>query len=75
MRREPASTRNANSRASTLPPKMSRYILDTSALHRLGLTLTVIVFLIEVVPLELQHRIVNDAPKHYFQLIVNLCVV
>jgi ABC-type bacteriocin/lantibiotic exporter with double-glycine peptidase domain len=38
--------------------------------------LTVAVFLIEVVPLELQRRIVNDAVKHRdFHLIVNLCTV
>jgi ABC-type bacteriocin/lantibiotic exporter with double-glycine peptidase domain len=56
---------------------MSRYILDTSAVHQLCLVaMTVIVFLIEVVPLELQRRIVNDAVKHRdFQLIVNLCAV
>jgi ABC-type bacteriocin/lantibiotic exporter with double-glycine peptidase domain len=60
-----------------LPHKMSRYILDTSALHQIGLlTLTVVVFLIEVVPLELQRRIVNDAVKHRdFRLIIVLCAV
>ena len=56
---------------------MSRYILQTSALHQLCLlTLTVIVFLIEVVPLELQRRIVNDAVTHRdFQKIIILCAV
>jgi ABC-type bacteriocin/lantibiotic exporter with double-glycine peptidase domain len=71
------SARKADSAAGMLPQKMSRYILDTSALHQLCLVaLTVVVFLIEVVPLELQRRIVNDAVKHRdFQLIVNLCAV
>jgi ABC-type bacteriocin/lantibiotic exporter with double-glycine peptidase domain len=40
------------------------------------LMLTVAVFLIEVVPLELQRRIVNDAVKHRdFRLIILLCAV
>ena len=60
-----------------LPHKMSRYVLDSSALHQVGLlVLTVVVFLIEVVPLELQRRIVNDAVKHRdFHLIILLCAV
>ena len=60
-----------------LPAKMLRYILQSSALHQIVLlALTVSVFLIEVVPLELQRRIVNDAVKHReFQLIITLCAV
>jgi ABC-type multidrug transport system fused ATPase/permease subunit len=56
---------------------MWRYIVDSSGVHQIGLlVLTVVVFLIEVVPLELQRRIVNDAVKHRpFRAIVTLCVV
>ena len=62
---------------SMLPPKMSRYILDMSALHQICLLApTVIVFLMEVVPLELQRRVINDAVKHRnFQMILGLCAV
>ncbi len=60
-----------------LPRKLLRYIIDCTGLHQIGiLTLTVTVFLIEVVPLELQRRIVNDAVKHRdFVLIITLCAV
>src|SRR5215470_6938015 len=60
-----------------LPAKLLRYIWESTALHQLCLlVLTVAVFLIEVVPLELQRRIVNDAVKHReFQLIITLCAV
>ena len=75
MDREQGSDRKAGAAAGMLPPEMSRYIRDTTALHQLCLVaLTVVVFLIEVVPLELQRRIVNDAVKHRdFQMIVLLC--
>src|SRR5690242_9161104 len=57
-------------------PRFSRYIFQSTALHQGGLAiLTVVVFLIEVVPLELQRRIVNDAVKHRpFAMIVMLCI-
>ena len=56
---------------------MWRYIADSSGLHQIALlALTVVVFLIEVVPLELQRRIVNDAVKHReFRLIIVLSAV
>src|SRR5579859_6064158 len=59
------------------PPKFFRYIFESTALHQVALAvLTVVVFLIEVVPLELQRRIVNDAVKHRsFVMIVTLCAV
>jgi ABC-type multidrug transport system fused ATPase/permease subunit len=42
-----------------------RYILATSWQHQIPLVLlTIAVFLLEVVPLELQRRIVNDVVKH-----------
>jgi ABC-type bacteriocin/lantibiotic exporter with double-glycine peptidase domain len=74
----PAATSFSDPDAFTpLPQKMWRYIVGASGLHQVGiLALTVAVFLIEVVPLELQRRIVNDAVKHrHFSLIVTLCAV
>src|SRR5689334_11500172 len=52
-----------------------RYILATSWQHQLPLLLlTVTVFLLEVVPLELQRRVVNDVVKHRsYGAIVLLC--
>jgi ABC-type bacteriocin/lantibiotic exporter with double-glycine peptidase domain len=51
--------------APTMPRNLYRYVLETSASHQLCLVLlTVAVFLLEVVPLELQRRIVDDIVKH-----------
>src|SRR6266436_2741848 len=48
-----------------IPDHIYRYVLAASGWHQLGLVvLTVAVFLLEVVPLELQRRIVNDLVKH-----------
>ena len=60
-----------------LPRHLFRYILATSWIHQIPLVgLTVAAFLFEVVPLELQRRIVNDAVKdRQYRLIVLLCVV
>src|SRR5689334_9514661 len=54
---------------------LSRYILAISWQHQLPLVLlTVTVFLLEVVPLELQRRIVNDVVKHRsYGAVVLLC--
>jgi ABC-type multidrug transport system fused ATPase/permease subunit len=54
-----------------------RYILATSWQHQLPLLLlTVAVFLLEVVPLELQRRVVNDIVKHRsYGAVVVLCGV
>src|SRR5580704_13755047 len=47
-----------------MPDHIYRYVLTTSGWHQLVLVaLTVAVFLLEVVPLELQRRIVNDLVK------------
>jgi hypothetical protein len=47
-----------------LPGNVFRYVLATSGPHQLLLlALTVSVFLLEIVPLELQRRIVNDLVK------------
>ena len=48
-----------------LPRSVYRYVLATSAVHQLALVaLTVVVALLEVAPLEMQRRIVNDLVKH-----------
>ena len=58
-----------------LPRNVYRYVLATSAPHQLALlTLTGIVALLEVVPLELQRRIVNDLVKHRpYSWVIWLC--
>jgi ABC-type multidrug transport system fused ATPase/permease subunit len=63
--------------AGSLPRNVFRYVLQTSAVHQLLLlALTIAVFLLEVVPLELQRRIVNDLVKHRrYALVVALCAV
>jgi ABC-type multidrug transport system fused ATPase/permease subunit len=60
-----------------LPQHLYRYILATSWLHQIPLlALTVATFLLQVVPLELQRRIVNDAVKNrHYQAILMLCTV
>jgi ABC-type multidrug transport system fused ATPase/permease subunit len=51
--------------AAEMPGNIYRYVLETSGWHQLGVVvLTVAVFLLEIVPLELQRRIVNDLVKH-----------
>ena len=48
-----------------LPRNIFRYTVATSGWHQLSLlVLTVIVFLLEIVPLELQRRAVDDLVKH-----------
>lgn len=55
----------ASGPTGTLPRNIYHYVLATSALHQLALSiLTAGVALIEVVPLELQRRIVNSLVKH-----------
>jgi ABC-type multidrug transport system fused ATPase/permease subunit len=63
--------------AIELPGNVFHYVLATSAAHQvLLLSLTVGVFLLEVVPLELQRRIVNGLVKDRpFQSVVMLCAV
>ena len=60
-----------------MPCNIFRYVLKTSGWHQLFLLLlTVGVFLLEVVPLELQRRIVNDLVKHRdYWLVIVLCAV
>ncbi|HTW50900.1 MAG TPA: hypothetical protein VME45_03290 [Stellaceae bacterium] len=60
-----------------LPRNIYRYVLATSAQHQLVLVaLTAGVALLEVVPLELQRRIVNDLVKHRpYSWAILLCAV
>jgi ABC-type multidrug transport system fused ATPase/permease subunit len=64
-------------RKIALPQSLFRYVLATSWIHQIPLlALTVAAFLLEVVPLELQRRIVNDTVKHRpYITIVLLCAV
>jgi ABC-type multidrug transport system fused ATPase/permease subunit len=61
--------------AAALPQQLLRYIVTTSWRHQLPLVaLTVVVFLLEIVPLEMQRRVVNDIVKHRpYAAIVLLC--
>ena len=65
------------SAADELPGSVFRYVLVTSAPHQLLLVaLTASVFLLEIVPLELQRRIVNDLVKDRpYQWVITLCAV
>ena len=60
-----------------LPRNVYRYVFGTSALHQLALlALTAGIALLEVVPLELQRRIVNDLVKHRpYSWVIWLCTV
>jgi ABC-type multidrug transport system fused ATPase/permease subunit len=60
-----------------MPRNIFRYVLAASGWHQLILVLlAVAVFLLEVVPLELQRRIVDDLVKHRdFWLIIALAAV
>jgi ABC-type multidrug transport system fused ATPase/permease subunit len=62
---------------TALPRHLYRYVLATSWHHQIPLlALTVATFLLQVVPLELQRRIVDDAVKNrQYQAIVTLCAV
>src|ERR1700746_4084705 len=51
--------------AFEIPSNVFRYVLAESGWHQLVLVvLTVSAFLLEVVPLELQRRIIDDVTKH-----------
>lgn len=59
----------------SLPDGLFRYIVNRSWVHQIPLVvLTIAVFLLEVVPLELQRRVVNDVVKNrvYFDIVL-LC--
>ena len=61
----------------TLPGGLLRYVAATSWAHQLPLlALTVAVFLIEVIPLELQRRVVNDTVKQrHYGAVLLLCAI
>jgi hypothetical protein len=75
--REPAWRPARAIGGAEMPRNIFRYVLKTSGWHQLFLLLlTVGVFLLEVVPLELQRRIVNDLVKHRdYWLVIVLCAV
>jgi len=58
-----------------LPTSLFRYVLSISWRHQIALVgLTVIAFLLEIVPLEIQRRVVNNLVKDRpFQLVIVLC--
>src|SRR5271170_5046242 len=60
-----------------LPRNVFRYVLGTSAPHQLALlALTGVVALLEIPPLELQRRIVDDLVKHRpYSCVIWLCAV
>ena len=60
-----------------LPSSVFRYVLATSGVHQLLLlVLTISVFLLEIVPLELQRRVVNDLVKNRpYSWVITLCAV
>jgi len=60
-----------------LPDSLLRYVIAASLVHQLPLiALTVSVALLEVVPLELQRRIINDLVKQRpFAAILTLCAI
>jgi hypothetical protein len=60
-----------------MPRNIFRYVLASSGWHQAVLVLlAVAVFLLEVVPLELQRRIVDDLVKHRgFRFVIVLAAV
>jgi ABC-type multidrug transport system fused ATPase/permease subunit len=58
-----------------LPSSLFRYVFVVSWRHQFALVvLTVITFLLEIVPLEIQRRVVNNLVKERpFQLVIILC--
>jgi ABC-type bacteriocin/lantibiotic exporter with double-glycine peptidase domain len=69
------SSVSAQAEGAGLASSLFRYVIATSWMHQIPLSaLTVAVFLLEVVPLEMQRRVVNDVVKHRpFALILLLC--
>ncbi len=73
--RLPQKERAAAGAAVQFPGHLYRYVWATSGRHQAALVvLTAIVSLLEIVPLELQRRIVNDLTKHErYWFVVVLC--
>lgn len=76
-RRRGASAAAKTGEGTFLPRNVFRYVLEASGWHQPFLVLlTVAVFLIELAPLELQRRIVNDVVKHRdYRLVITLCAI
>jgi ABC-type multidrug transport system fused ATPase/permease subunit len=72
-----AGPRHEEAAFGALPGSIFRYVLETSWQHQLLLVvLSVVGFLLEIVPLELQRRAVNDLVKHRaFSWIILIAVV
>jgi ABC-type multidrug transport system fused ATPase/permease subunit len=70
-------SRRSRPLTAEMPGNIFRYVLATSGRHQLVLVLlTVAVFLLEVVRLELQRRVVDDlAKRQSFRLVIVLCAV
>ena len=62
--------------ANQLPNNVFRYVFAVSWHHQIALViLSVVTFLLEIVPLEIQRRVVNNLVKERpFQWVVTLCV-
>jgi ABC-type bacteriocin/lantibiotic exporter with double-glycine peptidase domain len=73
----PTGDARADPRAEALPRGLFRYVFENGPLAQvLVVLLSVASFLLELVPLELQRRIVNDLVKNReFRLVVGLCAV
>ncbi|MBV9375073.1 MAG: ABC transporter ATP-binding protein [Alphaproteobacteria bacterium] len=58
-----------------LPTNLFRYVFGVSWRHQIALVaLTIITFLLEIVPLEIQRRVVNNLVKERpFELVIVLC--
>src|SRR5205823_12726900 len=58
-----------------LPNYLFRYVLAVSWRHQIALVmLTIVTFLLEIVPLEIQRRVVNNLVKERpFELVIMLC--
>jgi len=67
----------ATAATDELPRSVFRYVLAISGVHQLLLlALTVSVFLMEIAPLELQRRIINDLVKNRpYRWVIILCAV
>jgi ABC-type multidrug transport system fused ATPase/permease subunit len=64
-----------SARLDQLPNNLFRYVFTFSWQHQIALVgLTVLTFLLEIVPLEIQRRIVNNLVKERpFQIVIMLC--
>ena len=61
-RHQPHGTAAVGARPLTLPPSLAGYVLRLTGRHQLALAgLSVLVFVLTTIPLELQRRIVNEA--------------